>query len=188
MPNSSNIPVDDSLVAHEKTARRRAYRSAVSWTPEGLASLVDRLEAFVREVPDDGWIGIYLPRSGEVDLRPAFAAWRDEGRNLALPVLKNGALTYAEATLHDDGSWSTADLAQARGEIIPVSLAVVPGLAFDRKRIRLGRGGGHFDRYFARFPRVSRIGVQVEARMVDELPAEAHDLPMHAVITEAGAW
>ncbi len=64
-----------------------------------------------------------------------------------------------------------------------LDLAFVVGLAFDRRGYRLGRGRGHFDRFFARHA-VPGIGLAFDLQLHDHLPAEPHDLPMRAVITE----
>jgi 5-formyltetrahydrofolate cyclo-ligase family len=62
----------------------------------------------------------------------------------------------------------------------------VPGVAFTRTLGRLGQGGGYYDRLFPRLrENVKRIGIGYEIQMADELPIEDHDVPMHAVVTEA---
>jgi 5-formyltetrahydrofolate cyclo-ligase len=68
-----------------------------------------------------------------------------------------------------------------------VRVALVPGLAFDRRGHRLGRGAGVYDRFLATLPASAwRIGIVPSARLVDALPAEAHDIAMHAIVTEDG--
>lgn len=74
-------------------------------------------------------------------------------------------------------------------EVDPIHVEVIlaPGLLFTADGRRLGRGGGHYDRLLARLPLgVERIGVTTEARVVPELPAEEHDIPMTAIVTESG--
>ena len=62
---------------------------------------------------------------------------------------------------------------------------IVPGLAFDRRGHRLGRGAGVYDRFLATLaPHTLRIGVIPDAQLVDALPTEPHDVPMHLVVTE----
>jgi 5-formyltetrahydrofolate cyclo-ligase len=66
-----------------------------------------------------------------------------------------------------------------------VDLIVVPGLAFTRDGLRLGRGGGYYDRLLAQLsPRAAKIGVCFEMQIVSELPIEPHDIRLDAVITE----
>ncbi len=67
-------------------------------------------------------------------------------------------------------------------------LIIAPGLAFDRNGIRLGMGGGYYDRLLAlpRHAASRRIGLAFAFQFVDSLPREAWDMPVHAVCTEKG--
>jgi 5-formyltetrahydrofolate cyclo-ligase len=68
-----------------------------------------------------------------------------------------------------------------------VSVALVPGLAFDNHGHRLGRGAGIYDRLLASLPpSVFRIGCVESCRVVPELPHEEHDVPMNVVVTPDG--
>lgn len=64
---------------------------------------------------------------------------------------------------------------------------LVPGLAFDRDGRRLGRGGGHYDRFLARTrPGCLRVGLCFEGQWLPAVPVEAHDQAVDAVVTEVG--
>ena len=68
-------------------------------------------------------------------------------------------------------------------------ILLVPLLAFDRAGHRLGYGGGFYDRtldFLRANSTVRAIGVAYAGQEVDELPREAHDHPLDAVITEQG--
>lgn len=68
-----------------------------------------------------------------------------------------------------------------------VDAFVVPGLLFDRRGVRLGRGHGYYDRLLSGARSDSlRIGFTFAARLVDELPIDEWDVPMHQVVTERG--
>ena len=64
-----------------------------------------------------------------------------------------------------------------------LELIVTPGVAFDSKGNRLGRGKGYYDRLLAT-TKATKIGVAYHFQIVDELPAEPHDVPMDIVITD----
>lgn len=64
-----------------------------------------------------------------------------------------------------------------------IELVVVPAVAYDRKGKRLGRGKGFYDR-FLKHTKATKVGVGYEFQLVDELPSEAHDIPMDIVITQ----
>lgn len=68
-------------------------------------------------------------------------------------------------------------------DVDDIELMIIPAVAFDRKRNRLGRGKGFYDRLLAS-SRATKIGVGYEFQLLDELPAEEHDVPMDIVITQ----
>ena len=67
-----------------------------------------------------------------------------------------------------------------------VELVVVPALAVDRRGNRLGRGAGFYDRALAGSRPATVVAVIYDDELLDTVPAEAHDVPVHAVLTPAG--
>lgn len=64
-------------------------------------------------------------------------------------------------------------------------LIIVPCLAFDNDNIRLGWGGGFYDKFLAQQPQTFKIGVCFQNGFVESgLPHEPHDIPLDTVITE----
>ncbi len=64
-----------------------------------------------------------------------------------------------------------------------IDLIIVPGVAFDLRGMRVGRGKGFYDRLLARTS-VVKIGVAYDFQIVDEIYADAHDIPVDIVITD----
>lgn len=64
-----------------------------------------------------------------------------------------------------------------------VDLYIVPGVAFDKKGNRLGRGLGWYDRFLTQV-RAPKIGLAYEAQMVAEVPHTSYDIPMDMVVTQ----
>jgi 5-formyltetrahydrofolate cyclo-ligase len=62
---------------------------------------------------------------------------------------------------------------------------LVPGLGFDHRGVRLGRGSGWYDRALARHPQGVRVGLAYEFQLVPSLPEASWDIRMNAVVTEA---
>ncbi len=61
--------------------------------------------------------------------------------------------------------------------------ALIPGLGFDRRLRRLGRGAGFYDR-FLKDSAFLKVGVGFAVQMTDELPHESHDIELDAVVTD----
>ncbi|MER7900627.1 5-formyltetrahydrofolate cyclo-ligase [Streptomyces sp. NPDC096046] len=67
---------------------------------------------------------------------------------------------------------------------------LLPGLAVDARGMRLGRGGGSYDRVLARLERAGAhpalVVLLYDSEVVEHVPEEAHDRPVHAVVTPSG--
>lgn len=66
-----------------------------------------------------------------------------------------------------------------------IDMVIVPGVVFDEKNNRLGRGGGYYDRFLGSLPeRVPTIGLAFDFQIVGSLPScEDHDVPVSCVVT-----
>ena len=66
-----------------------------------------------------------------------------------------------------------------------ISFFLVPGLAFDRRGYRLGRGGGFYDRVLSQSPGI-KIGIASSSQISNQdIPVENHDIKMDAVVTDS---
>lgn len=69
-------------------------------------------------------------------------------------------------------------------------VVLLPGLAVDARGMRLGRGGGSYDRVLARLERAGAdpalVVLLYDAEVVERVPEEPHDRPVHAVVTPSG--
>lgn len=73
--------------------------------------------------------------------------------------------------------------ASALVNVDDISVAVIPGVAFDKKGYRLGWGKGVYDKLLSDF-KGTRVGLAYDFQLVDELPKEEHDLRMDIVVTD----
>lgn len=68
-------------------------------------------------------------------------------------------------------------------ELEKVEMIVVPGVAFDRKNNRMGRGRGFYDRLLKSTPNAVKVGVAFDFQIFDSIPVEIFDVPMDFVVT-----
>jgi 5-formyltetrahydrofolate cyclo-ligase len=62
---------------------------------------------------------------------------------------------------------------------------IVPGVVFDKQNHRIGHGGGFYDRFLSRLSsQVPKIGLAFSFQVVQEIPAEAHDIKLDMVLTD----
>jgi 5-formyltetrahydrofolate cyclo-ligase len=110
----------------------------------------------------------------DADNTPVLLCWADY-RAGQLVAARFGLLEPAEPWL---GASALAD----------ADLILVPALAVDRRGVRLGRGRGFYDRSLIhRNPHAPLVAVVRDDELVDELPADPHDVPMtHALTPRQG--
>jgi 5-formyltetrahydrofolate cyclo-ligase len=74
-----------------------------------------------------------------------------------------------------------------RDAIAQVDAVLVPALGVDRRGVRLGRGGGSYDRALRRVPGGVPVAALVyQDELVDELPADPWDVRVTSVVTPVG--
>ncbi|HEX2531294.1 MAG TPA: 5-formyltetrahydrofolate cyclo-ligase [Burkholderiaceae bacterium] len=133
-------------------------------------------------------LSVYWPIRSEPDLRTLYMELASRGVRMALPVVvDNGSpLRFA--------AWTPGDplASDAFGVPVPASTSaiiqpealLIPCVAFTAARIRLGYGGGFYDRTLATSPRPLAIGVGYACALA-AFRHEAHDIPLDMIFTEA---
>ena len=64
-------------------------------------------------------------------------------------------------------------------------VVIMPGVAFDCSRNRIGYGGGYYDRYLAGYDSVYKIAAAYDLQIVEQVPAEPFDLKPDCIVTES---
>jgi 5-formyltetrahydrofolate cyclo-ligase len=138
-----------------------------------------------KQYQDAPIVMLYHPLWDEVDVRPLFDRALASGKRVILPTVKGDDIIPVEIT--SDTQWVVGDFDILEPVAEPyqgnIDLIVIPGVAFDLSLNRLGRGKGYYDRFLAHHPNAYRLGVCFKFQMVDEVPTEPFDLPMHELIT-----
>ena len=167
-------------------ARMRAVRDAFAKDapPLGVPA------AFAERLLPGLSVAAYVAIGGEADPAPLVAAARARGCSILLPYVVDRAtplrfLEWDGTAQLEAGPFGLMQPTRDSVERAP-DIIIAPLVAFDHRLDRLGQGGGHYDRAFARFPDAWRIGVAWSVQEVPSIPAETWDVPLHAVITETG--
>ena len=175
-------------------AQKRQLREKLRFRRRHFAANLDpmaRLAAFralpaplAEAVARHGPVGAYIAWGDEPDILPML----DAPGTLALPhhegrVDAMDFRRWAPGDTLAKGPWGTQQPGGAAEVVVP-GLILCPLLGFDRRGGRIGQGGGHYDRYFARHPDSLRIGVGWSVQEVDAVPSETTDIPLDAVLTE----
>ncbi len=98
------------------------------------------------------------------------------GLNLEILPYDRSRLHLGAFNIEEPDGDDTADMAD-------IDLVVVPGVAYDRRGNRIGRGKGYYDRLL-RGTRATTIGVAYACQLCDDIEPDDFDVPVHYVITE----
>ncbi|MFP4056972.1 MAG: 5-formyltetrahydrofolate cyclo-ligase [Candidatus Brocadiia bacterium] len=165
-------------------------------SPQQRREASDRIRQRLAELPewrDAATVLLFLAMPDEVHTLPIVRDALGGGKTVAVPKVDTRRKTMDARRLGDLES----DLAPGVfGILEPVAsdvvepgaidFALVPGRAFDPQGNRLGRGGGYYDRYMARGGfRATRCAVAFACQLLDRVPHDATDLPIHLLVTEA---
>ncbi|MBU1726271.1 MAG: 5-formyltetrahydrofolate cyclo-ligase [Candidatus Omnitrophica bacterium] len=132
---------------------------------------------------------LYMPLRGEVNTKEMISVARKLGKIVAVPVCLRHILTLRPCLLDENASLKNGPYGvhePAFEKIIPLKdldLVVVPGVAFDVKGNRLGRGKGYYDRFLSRLPKdTPSIGLAFDFQILPEIPAAEHDVSVKKVL------
>jgi len=140
-------------------------------------------------------IGAYWPIKGEFDALPALYRWTEgapEGvtRRIGLPVKDrdSGSLRFHVWYPGCPMELDAYDIPKPKDtDRFAPQLLLVPCVGFGPGGLRLGYGGGFYDRTLATLdPRPFTVGVGYSHGFIPWLEAEPHDVPLDAILTENG--
>ena len=136
-------------------------------------------------------VAVYWPIRDELDCKPVLTRLVDAGQPVCLPVVLGDGLPL-ELRLWEEGTplfpsgFGTLAPAETAPVVEPDTI-VMPLLGFDKHGTRLGYGGGYYDRTLAMLSKTPRlIGYAFANQELDHVPRDSHDVPLDAVVTEAG--
>ena len=170
------------------TARNRKSLADVGADAAEIASRL-LASAAVRRA---GTIAAYVSIGTEPGTSALIEALREQGKRVLLPLLQpdndldwavhTGDLMPARRGLLEPGGPTVGPEAIAWADVV-----LLPGLAVDRTGIRLGRGGGSYDRALGRVPLgTPTIVLLYDGEILDRVPAEPHDRRVTHAVTPSG--
>lgn len=134
---------------------------------------------------------LYFPIKNEISPLDIFYMAHSLGKTVAFPLCQREShtLVFCKVTSLDELARTKDGLFEPSEEceIITPSehtLCIVPALAFSRAGMRLGYGGGYYDRFLANFKGIS-AGLSYSSLLVDSLPTNEHDITLDMIITES---
>jgi len=188
-----------SVSEEKKEMRRQAKESRTLWAdqagPDAGAMLAGKFLENAVLAAATGPVAGYWPMSTEIDVRPLMENLHQRGCEIALPVVVGAgqALVFRRwvpGLALQEGNFGTHHPANEGPEIVP-GLLLVPLLAFDDQGMRLGWGGGFYDRTLAALRAsgpVLAVGVAYHGQKVGHVPHSSTDEHLNWIVTDKKAW
>ena len=181
---NARVPPKDELRLEMKQRLRALHPRARALASEKICRAI---------LHDSAWqsarlVAAFLPLPGEPRIAPLWE--RADAPAICLPRVRGPRCDLVPLPERDSLARADWRLEGAEFDALPaldlasVDLILVPGLAFTADGLRLGRGGGYYDRLLASLPsRTRAIGVCFATQLVATLPVEEHDRQVQCVVS-----
>lgn len=166
-----------------------------AWKTDAVTELIRKHPWFLEAKA----VYCYMDFGGEVGTRKLIEeAWRLK-KQVYVPLVSGDTMEFYKITsfselvpgafgiLEPTAAASDADDADAQ-ELDCKKLMIVPGVAFDKRKNRIGFGKGYYDRYLALHPEIHTIAAAYAFQIVDTIEAEETDIRMEMIATENGIF
>lgn len=131
----------------------------------------------------------YYPFKNEIDTRMIINDALNKGKRVGLPVTDDdGNMAFYEI-------WDISEVAPGRFGVMepnkdilvedPEAFMIVPGVAFDMRKNRIGFGAGFYDKYLAEYSDIHTCALAYDFQVIDAFETEEHDRPVDIIYTES---
>lgn len=185
----------DTISERKKSLRsqlRKARSEHAAALPAEVSALIfSRPPVAVLDlVPEGATVGLYRSDQGEAPSSGYIRFFFERGHPIALPRVttldkpmefRRHTDPYEESDL-ESGVWGLRQPGTDAPVVVP-DVLFMPLVGFTEAGDRLGQGGGYYDRYLAAHPETIAIGMAWDVQRVEDLPVEAHDQKLTAIVT-----
>lgn len=174
----------------EKLTIRREVRARIkAMSTEDKLSAAEAIFRAVElsdEFREAGCVALFCAMHDEVPTHDTLLRWRDMGKRVVVPRVEGDIMRfydYSPEAMTIGAFGIEEPVGGCEVEASAIDLIIVPARAFTGEGVRLGRGGGFYDKYMslATF-RAFKIGIAFECQMFDSLPCDQHDILVDRVV------
>ncbi len=131
---------------------------------------------------------VYMPINNEAEADLLIGPAAADGKRVYIPKVVGDEMIfnrYEEALVSEQGRFHIRE-SDSEDVLEPdeMTLIIMPGSVFDVHGHRIGYGGGYYDKYLARHTSCRTIAVCFDFQIVEELPAEDHDICPELIVSE----
>lgn len=176
--------LSDYLLNEKKEIRKHFLEKRLALSKERIEKLSDSIcfNAFINCYLLSGNVGLYHPIKNEVN--PLMLINLGVS-NISLPLIQNEKIVFKKWKKDDilkQDQFGMLQPLQISETLIPQTI-IVPMIAFDERRFRIGYGGGFYDKFLENFKGL-KIGLAFEMQKCKKIPEEKFDVKLDYIITE----
>lgn len=181
--NNLSLPKQQLRQAIRQRKQQYSAEQREAWSKEIEQELLSHPRLQAARV-----VMLYYALPDEVDTRHLVDTLLKEDKTVILPkCVDKKHIEPRQYTGPDDLAEGIYNLLEPVGkpyrDLDSIELIIVPGMSFDSKGHRLGRGRGYYDRFLAQVPRAYKIGVCFDFQRVEQVPVDDNDRVMDEIIS-----
>lgn len=181
--NNLSLPKQQLRQAIRQRKQQYSAEQREAWSKEIEQELLSHPRLQAARV-----VMLYYALPDEVDTRHLVDTLLKEGKTVILPkCVDKKHIEPRQYTGPDDLAEGIYDLLEPVGkpyrDLDSIELIIVPGMSFDSKGHRLGRGRGYYDRFLVQVPQAYKIGVCFDFQRVEQVPVDDNDRVMDEIIS-----
>ncbi len=164
-----------------KRVAQLTYKERLS-VAEKISELISAIKQFIKAKV----IMVYLAKEDEVDTTGIIQQAQKQGKTVVVPVIEKGEILPCR--LEGELRVGSFGIKEPRDRklvgIEEIDMVIVPGRAFDHQGVRLGRGGGYYDRFLSKLPQHTyKVGICFSCQVFDYVPSGPSDVKVDLVVS-----
>ncbi len=185
----------NEMTTEKKTLREAIGRRRSKLSPERVAQtslVIQRKASELERTIGSAAACCYVALRNEVQTDKIMAGCWQRGQKVCVPAYseEDGGYVLSWLGVGDELVAGRLGIGEP-SQIVPakigdVDVVFIPGVAFDERCNRVGRGGGHYDRMLSSpaASRVFKIGLAFDFQVFAAVPTDADDVTMDVIVTE----
>jgi len=166
-----------------KQVRRRKYQIDQEQSNEQSKKIFQKIEQ-MREFQKAKSVLVYWSMTDELPTHNFVIKW-SASKTILLPVIKNEKMYIMPFSSKEKlvaGEYGVWEPDSQNEYVKSIEIAIIPGVAFDRDKNRMGRGKGYYDKYLEN-NNIKKWGVGYDCQYYDKIPTDSNDIKMDKVFT-----
>ncbi|MFV0528083.1 MAG: 5-formyltetrahydrofolate cyclo-ligase [Lachnospiraceae bacterium] len=189
-----HLDTEESITARKQEIRADMIQRRKAQSPADISASSRKLSELLFKQPcfiEAEYIYAYIDCKGEVSTKYIIEeAWRQH-KQVAVPKVEGKNLQFYQLLEYgqlEEGFCHIPEPAKGKAVAWEKALMIMPGVAFDASKHRVGYGGGFYDRYLERHTQHAVLAIAFDYQIVPEFEVQVTDIMPDFVLTETTVY